>query len=103
MDLTGAAWRESDSTGNGGARAEAATNLDWRKSSHSGQGNCVEVTTSRAWRKSSRSAAVDCVEVASEPGVVAVRDSKDPDGEPLVLTPGTWRAFLAGVRAGQYR
>jgi hypothetical protein len=75
----------------------------WRKSSYSAQGNCVEVATGRAWQKSSHSASVDCVEVASQTGVVAVRDSKDPDGAPLILTPDTWRAFLAGVRAGQYR
>jgi uncharacterized protein DUF397 len=118
------AWRKSSYSSGQGACVEVATNVAWRKSSYSGQGNCVEVATSRpwqksshssgqgncvevapalAWQKSSHSAAVDCVEVASRTGVVAVRDSKDPDGAPLILTPDTWRAFLAGVRAGQYR
>jgi hypothetical protein len=35
------------------------------------------------------------------PGAVALRDSKDPDGPALVFTPDEWRAFAAGVRAGE--
>jgi Domain of unknown function (DUF397) len=118
------AWRKSSYSSGRGDCVEAGSSLPWRKSSYSGQGNCVEVATNRPWQKSSRpsgqgacvevapgqawqksshSASVDCVEVASQTGVVAVRDSKDPDGAPLILTPDTWRAFLAGVRAGQYR
>jgi hypothetical protein len=30
--------------------------------------------------------------------VVAVRDSKEPDGPKLMFSPEQWRAFLAGVR-----
>ena len=54
-----------------------------------------------AWRKSSYSGGNggQCVEVARNlPGVVAVRDSKDPDGPRLVVAAGDWRAFLDGVR-----
>lgn len=43
------------------------------------------------WRKSSRSgdSGGQCVEVAANlPGVVAVRDSKDPSGPKLLFTPG---------------
>jgi hypothetical protein len=56
------------------------------------------------WRKSSRSGSTtNCVEVAaSPPGVVAVRDSKDPDGAKLIFTPAEWDAFTAGVRAGEF-
>ncbi|HEX9542982.1 MAG TPA: DUF397 domain-containing protein [Streptosporangiaceae bacterium] len=57
------------------------------------------------WRKSSRSAGNggDCVEVARNlPGAVAVRDSKDPEGPKLVFTPDEWRAFAAGVTAGEF-
>jgi uncharacterized protein DUF397 len=57
------------------------------------------------WRKSSRSAGNggDCVEVARNlPGAVAVRDSKDPTGPKLVFTPDEWRAFTAGVTAGEF-
>ena len=46
----------------------------WRKSSYSdGQANCVEV-------------------MAAE--VVAVRDSKSPDGTRLTFAPDTWQRFI---------
>jgi len=55
------------------------------------------------WRKSSRSGSGNCVEVAGNlPGVVAVRDSKDPDGPVLGFGPAEWAAFISGVRAGQF-
>jgi Domain of unknown function (DUF397) len=54
---------------------------EWRKSSYSGQsGNCVEVAR-------------------NVPGLVAVRDSEEPDGEKLVVSRETWRAFLLALRA----
>ena len=76
----------------------------WRKSSHSNGngGNCVEVT-GLAWRKSSHSngSGGNCVEAATSlPGVVAVRDSKNPSGPSLIVTPAAWQTFLTGVRAG---
>jgi hypothetical protein len=51
---------------------------DWRKSSYSGNngGACVEVARNL-------------------PGVVAVRDSKDPHGPALVFTRAGWAAFTA--------
>jgi Domain of unknown function (DUF397) len=59
------------------------TGADWRKASYSSNnGNCVEVARNL-------------------PGVVAVRDSKDPDGPALVFAAGAWRAFIAGARAGK--
>ena len=33
------------------------------------------------------------------PGLVAVRDSKAPDGAKLVVSPETWRMFISDVRA----
>lgn len=54
------------------------------------------------WRKSSRSGGNGgtCVEVARNlPGVVAVRDSKDPDGPKLVTSPAAWHAFASGIKA----
>jgi hypothetical protein len=56
----------------------------WRKSSYSGQaGNCVEVA-------------------GNVPGIVAVRDSKDPDGPALVVAAGTWRMMACRVKAGEF-
>jgi hypothetical protein len=57
------------------------------------------------WRKSARSGGTggNCVEVAGNlPGIVAVRDSKDPDGPALIFTPDEWRAFSAGIRDGEF-
>ncbi|MEV4480081.1 DUF397 domain-containing protein [Micromonospora coxensis] len=52
--------------------------------------------TGATWRKSTRSGQGECVEVADNlPGVVGVRDSKDPVGPVLTFTPGSWRAFVA--------
>ena len=56
----------------------------WHKSSYSGQqGNCVEVADNL-------------------PGLIAVRDSKNPDGASLIVSPEQWRAFLGGVRSGDF-
>lgn len=57
------------------------------------------------WRKSSFSSGSggNCVEVATNlPGMVAARDSKDPDGPVLTLTPAQWRSFAAGVQRGDF-
>jgi hypothetical protein len=53
-----------------------------------------------AWRKSTYSNnGGACVEVSRNlPGVVAVRDSKDPDGPKLAFTPGQWMAFTSTMR-----
>jgi len=55
--------------------------------------------TGAIWRKSSRSSGNggNCVEVADTlPGVVGVRDSKDPAGPALTFDPAAWRAFVRG-------
>ncbi len=59
--------------------------------------------TRAIWRKASYSTTGNCVEVARNlPGIVAVRDSKDPDGSPLIVTPAGWRAFTADVHEGHF-
>lgn len=53
--------------------------------------------TGAVWRKSTRSGdnGGNCVEVATNlPGVVAVRDSKDPHGPALTFTPAAWAGFV---------
>ncbi|HTP17452.1 MAG TPA: DUF397 domain-containing protein [Streptosporangiaceae bacterium] len=64
---------------------DAIDHAYWFKSSYSGGngGNCVEVARNL-------------------PGIVAVRDSKNPDGGALIFTRDEWRAFTAGVRDGEF-
>jgi hypothetical protein len=60
-----------------------ASRAMWRKSSHSGQdGNCVEIA-------------------ANIPGIVAVRDSKDPGGPVLRFSGLAWCAFTTAVRTAE--
>lgn len=64
------------------------SNLVWRKSSYStGQDNisCVELATGRS----------------AMSHVIAVRDSKNPDGPVLRFAPAEFRALLSGLRAGR--
>ena len=58
-------------------------NLVWRKSTESGTGDCVEVAITAA-------------------GEVFVRHSRTPNGPVLVFNNQEWRAFLAGVRLGEF-
>lgn len=53
-----------------------------------------------AWRKSTYSNnGGSCVEVAhGGPGVVAVRDSQDPDGPKLAFTSQQWTLFTSTVK-----
>jgi hypothetical protein len=55
------------------------------------------------WRKSRRSGGNGaCVEVAELRTLIAVRDSKDPDGAKLVFPAAEWRAFTDAVKAGRF-
>ena len=58
--------------------------------------------TRAEWRKSSRSGdnGGNCVEVARNlPGIVAVRDSKNPDGPVLIVGRDEWASFITRLRA----
>jgi uncharacterized protein DUF397 len=56
-----------------------------------------------AWRKAQRSVGNGaCVELAPFEGMVAMRDSKDPEGPVLIYTPDEWHAFLHGAKAGEF-
>ncbi|GAA3670943.1 DUF397 domain-containing protein [Streptomyces iranensis] len=55
-----------------------------------------------AWRKSSYSNGDggECVEVADNlPGLVPVRDSKNPDGPAILFPAGSWATFIAALKA----
>ncbi len=55
----------------------------WRKSSHSGQdGNCVEIATNL-------------------PGIVVMRDSKNPDGPVLRFARTDWSVIILAMQAGE--
>ncbi len=60
--------------------AEGPSRAPWRTSSHSGaNGSCVQVA-------------------GTTPGVVAVRDSKNPSGPWLMFTAGQWKAFTGRLK-----
>ncbi|MEV7021779.1 DUF397 domain-containing protein [Kitasatospora sp. NPDC093558] len=60
------------------------SDAQWRKSTYSGQGG-------------------DCIEVASSvPGLLPIRDSKDPHGPALIFPAEAWRSFVAAVQAGEF-
>ena len=50
------------------------------------------------WFKSSYSGGEggECLEVAVTPHIIHLRDSKNPPGPHLTLSPTTWSAFLSG-------
>jgi hypothetical protein len=61
-----------------------------------------QTTDELLWSKSSFSNN-ECVETASfGDGRVAVRNSKDPAAGFLLYEAAEWRAFLAGVRNGEF-
>lgn len=67
----------------------------------------VRIPADVEWLQSSFSADEDddsgCVEVALLPdGGVALRDSKDRDGQIHVYTAEEWDAFVKGVHAGEF-
>ena len=57
-----------------------------------------------AWRKSSYSGnnGGNCVEAGATAPLIAVRDSKDPDGARLTFGREAWEAFAAKVKAATH-
>ena len=53
------------------------------------------------WRKSSRSVSGECVEVARSGQTVFVRDSKDRHGSVLSLSGRAWHKFVHLVKQGE--
>jgi hypothetical protein len=66
--------------------------------------------TGATWHKPSSSGGNGaCVEIAFVPGskegsdqVIAMRDSRNPDGPVLCFTPAEWEAFTLGVQDGEF-
>jgi hypothetical protein len=67
--------------------------------------------TGAMWQRASNTGESDeaTVEIAILPGskegseqIIAMRDSRHPDGPVLIFTPDEWRAFTAGVRDGEF-
>ncbi|MEU7606276.1 DUF397 domain-containing protein [Streptomyces sp. NPDC041003] len=71
------------------------TGVLWRKSSYSGGtgGDCVECAPlgTAAWRKASYSG------TTGGDGLVAVRDSKNPDGPAFTVAPEAFTAFVRSL------
>ncbi|MFE7644514.1 DUF397 domain-containing protein [Streptomyces phaeoluteigriseus] len=74
----------------------SSENLTWFKSSYSdGEGgDCVEAAYT--WRKSTYSSGEggECLELAACPHTIHVRDSKNPTGPALAISPAAWAQFL---------
>jgi hypothetical protein len=70
------------------------------------KGNIVEEPdrTEPNWRKSSHSSSGGCVEVAlgTRERDILVRDSKNRNGPVLRFSPLEWNAFINGVRDGEF-
>jgi len=66
----------------------------------------MSITRSRdsgsSWRKASYSAGNgECVEVSSRPGLVSIRDSKDPEGPVLSYSTDAFQSFLDAAKRGR--
>jgi Domain of unknown function (DUF397) len=64
---------------------------------------CHPDLSQAVWRKSSYSSSTgqNCVEVATNlPGIVTVRDSTDPSGPELLVSPGSWQSFIGRLKIG---
>ncbi|MFG2991326.1 DUF397 domain-containing protein [Streptomyces sp. NPDC048257] len=79
------------------------TGAQWRKSSYSGDtgGDCVECAPlgDTGWLKASYSGDTggNCVEIAAQSCLVAVRDSKIPEGPVFTVRPSAFEAFVRSV------
>jgi hypothetical protein len=62
---------------------EVIDQLNWRKSSYSGNGGA------------------DCVEAGSTASNVYLRDSKDQDGAQLTVSAEGWRALTSRIQRGR--
>ncbi|MFJ7909178.1 Scr1 family TA system antitoxin-like transcriptional regulator [Kitasatospora sp. NPDC096204] len=64
----------------------------------------ITTVTPNSWLKSSYSTGGgQCIEVApGHPGILPVRDSKDPDGPQLAFGHDAWQSFITGIKSGEF-
>jgi len=62
----------------------------------------IKSTEQPKWRKASGCGNGTCVEVARVGARFLVRDSKDPQGDPLSFTSDEWAAFIDGVKRDEF-
>jgi len=55
-------------------------------------------TAAGNWRKASHSGGSDCVEVGQDDSAICVRDAKDSSGAVLPFDQNAWRSFLTAVK-----
>jgi hypothetical protein len=55
-----------------------------------------------AWRIATRSSGGNCVEVARADDLIAVRHSRNPDGDMILYTASEFAAFLDGAKKGEF-
>jgi hypothetical protein len=67
-----------------------------------GQGRTVSTPSDLRWRKSTLSGNSNCVEVARVNGGVLIRDSRNREGLELFVTDTDWECFLGGVKLGEF-
>ncbi|MFG2050555.1 DUF397 domain-containing protein [Micromonospora sp. NPDC048935] len=58
--------------------------------------------TTLNWKTSTRSNEGNCVEVATPTPIVMVRDSKDRQGPALSFGAGQWADFLRGIKDSKF-
>lgn len=56
------------------------------------------------WHKSRQSATDggQCVEVGSEPGIIGIRDSKNPCGGQLTVNTTAWATFITDIDTARF-
>ncbi len=75
----------------------------WRKSSHSGNGSdCVEIAVAGSAQAVAGFAQPAIEHKRDTERLFLVRDSKDPGGPVLALTPAEWEAFVADLKGGEF-
>ncbi|WP_067824975.1 DUF397 domain-containing protein [Actinomadura kijaniata] len=103
LDLSNVQWRKSSRSGDTGGQCIELGSV-WRKSSRSTDtgGACIEL--GGTWRKSNHSSnsGGQCVELASFAPTIAVRDSKDPNGPKLLFPAAQMGAFFQKIKAGEF-